>query len=270
MGLLDTNLVRFSDSENYVRVSNQKMSNSIVDYNCNVDTGLIGNSIDNPKLFRCLVFNLKTSSTTVDTNIQVWGSLTNGAATQGDYGISLPIYDRYGNEYNPDTGISKAGTYYVDVTGFNTIKFRNQTVVANTVSIYYNFIEDVPSFVTSVKPIQLISEKLITVAANTQDYTVIDSLNGTSQFKFFFIGFRGYSSLDTVKGQTFTLSCSFRNKFLDKNMQSNGADVVGSFESAYAAHTEWFQNYGTGISMFINVQEPTAGDKLYITLYGVR
>lgn len=217
-------------------------------------------SFTNTGKYRYLIMRIVSDQHSSSQQWDCYAEYIDGSSLNPNFiGVNGGIFDR----------IRFNGYYFVDTMYANTVSvyFQGGTI-SKTITIDYVFCSN-PPLLQDARPITKLFSTTITMEENTEDYA-IGSLIGLAGYKFYFVAARFTTSSGGNAPMTFTITERYRDTFDSlTNKESPVHDLV-TVQDSRSLNSDWFPVKSEKVSMNISIQEPVAGYKAYINVYGVR
>lgn len=246
MGLLDNNL--FGLSRNKKFINNQTYS---------LDS--VGTIVTLTPNIRYKAVVIVVNSISSGAEISFYNSSPNG----------FPVfYNEYGEIL---TRITKAGRYYINLSGESSGILRNEVAVTSgtcVVSAYY--IEDIPDSIITLRPVQLIGQA--TVPLDTLSLITVFNNIIISNFKYYFISYIIRNGSSSVTRVIQVLAQPYHPYQYQVNNEPGLAENIVDGQDTYAFQSDWQKVRGNGLRLYVKelADSVTEGDTMYINIYGVR
>jgi len=251
MGLFDSNFFK--------RKSNISFAN-----NYNVSLANRGTLFDDfPINTVYKVLAIEVSNITGDASISILGKLSYGGNN------NLRVFDVNGNIY--DT-ITANGLYFADISCIRKIAIYNNIANENStnVTLTTNFVDEIPSYVKDIKPVQKLASKEVSITSASNINVWHNEDVDISNYKYFFVSYIVYDSENHGASRHVKLTKYLMVKHLHPNQSYNALVATLSENDGYCYSTDWQEVNGLYCGLNVQVSDFESGDKILVSIYGVR
>lgn len=251
MGLFDSNFFK--------RKSNISFAN-----NYNVSLANRGTLLDDfPTNTEYKVLAIEVSNITGDASISILGKLSYGGNN------SLKVFDVNGNIHD---AITTNGLYFADISCIREITIYNNIANENStnVTLTTNLVDEIPSYVKDIKPIQQLASKEVSITSAERINVWLDDDIDVSSYKYFFVSYIVRNSENQAVSRHVKLTKFLFVKHLNSSQLYNALVATVSENDGYCYSTDWQEVNGLYCGLGVTVSDYVSGDKILVSIYGVR